>query len=175
MSQATEPSTIQSRIDPARLQRPLGVVAVAFVQLLKAAVLLLTVAMLRFQPDWSADVQSPFYPLLYIATRGNIVALSHAMQQGLFVPGILTLLALYLGVLGLRLWNLNPRARRTIMFTSGISLLLYAKSKIAPDAPDTFVPHDLQNFHILLALDLLVFVYLSRNATVSFFPRRKRP
>lgn len=163
------------KVQQQRLERPGGVIIVACFQILKAAVLLLTGMLLRWKPDVVDNSRSVLYPLLYVATRGKYAALNAAIQDTNLLPGLIFLFGLYLAVIGSGLWQLKQWARRTVMFTCGMTLLLWAKSTILPSTLSSglsFASSDLQNFHILLFFDGMVFVYLIRGATAKVFEAR---
>ena len=142
-------------------------------QILKAAVLLLTGIMLRWRPEVVVNSRSVLYPLLYIAMRGNSSIINEVMQGGNLLPVLISVWGLYLGVLGSGLWQMKMWARRSVVFTSGITLLLYAKAVFLPGTPDfgSYSP-DLQNLHLLLFFDAVIFVYLMRGNIADSFRAR---
>jgi hypothetical protein len=139
-------------------------------QILKAAVLLLTGIMLRWRPEVVVNSQSVLYPLLYIAMRGNSSIIDEVMQGGNVLPVLISVWGLYLGVLGSGLWQMKMWARRSVVFTSGITLLLYAKAVFLPSTQGfgSYSP-DLQNLHLLLFFDAVIFVYLMRGNIADSF------
>jgi hypothetical protein len=166
------------KVEQRRLERPGGVTIVACFQILKAGVLLLTGMLLRWKPEVVDSSQSVLYPLLYVATRGKYAVLNAAMQGANMLPGLIFLFGLYLAVIGSGLWQLKEWARRTVMFTCGMTLLLWAKSTLLPSTSGAGISGlssaspDLQNFHILLFFDAVVFVYLIRSNTAEVFEAR---
>ena len=153
-----------------RMERPWGVALVACFQVLKGGVLLLAGLTLRLKPEEMFSSQSVLYPFLYVAMRGNSSVINAVMQGGNVLPGLIVIWGLYLGILGSGLWQMKGWARRSVMFTSGITLLLYGKAIFLPDTSGpSSSSQDLQNFHILLFFDAIIFIYLLRpNATESF-------
>jgi hypothetical protein len=170
-------SGVRYKVEPQRLDRPGGVTLVACFQLLKAGVLLLTGMLLRWKPEFVDSSQSILYPLLYVATRGNYTALNTAMQGANLLPGLIFLLGIYLAVIGSGLWQLKKWARRTVMFTCGLTLLLSAKAILWPSTPGAGIfpltsASDLQYFHLLLFFDGAVFIYMCRRKTAELFEAR---
>ena len=169
-------SGFRYRVEQRQLDRPVGVILVACFQLLKAGVLLLTGILLRWKPEFVDSSQSILYPLLYVATRGNYAAIKTAMQGANLLPGLIFLLGFYLAVIGFGLWELKQWARRTVMFTCGLTLLLSIKSILWPGTFGSIFPitsaSDLQYVHIPLFFDAVVFLYLCRGKTAEFFKAR---
>ena len=85
---------------PEKLNIPGGIMAIAGLQFLKGAVLVLTGTLLRLKPELVAGPDSLLYPLLYLATRGKYDAMSAALQGGNVLPGLLMFLGLYLEAIG---------------------------------------------------------------------------
>jgi hypothetical protein len=163
------------KVQQQRLERPGGVTLIACFQILKAGVLLLTATLLQWKPEVVDSSRSVLYPLLYVATRGRYAALNAAMNGANLLPGLIFLFGLYLAVIGSGLWQLKKWARRTVMFTCGMTLLLWAKSTFLPSTLSSGLSSaspDLQNFHILLFFDAVVFVYLIRGDTAEVFEAR---
>jgi hypothetical protein len=161
-----------------RAARPGGVGLIAGFQLIKGAVLVLTALVLHWNPNEVLSPQSPFYPILYVATRGNVVLLNAAVQGSNILPAFFFILGSYLSAIGLGLWQIQKWARRTVMFTSGMTLLLWAKATLLDSAP-SFVTSsygtsspDLKDFYILLFFDLVVFAYLVRGSIADLFDKR---
>lgn len=154
------------------LSRPLGVTVVAGFQFFKAAILLLAGMLLRVAPDSAASPRSPLYPLLFIATRGRFTAMHDAAAGSALLPALLTLLGLYLAVVGFGMWRVRLWARKSTLVNSGLTLLLFARTQLSPPPPPTSgdpASPDLLFFHILLAIDALIFIYLVRGATLELF------
>lgn len=168
-------SSPRYKVGQRSLERPGGVTVVASFQVVKAGNLLLTGMLLRCKPELVDSSESVLYPLLYVATRGKYAALSAAMQGANLLPGLMVFLGLYLGMIGSGLWHLQNWARRSVLLTCGMTLLLWAKSTLLPGTAGVGVSSlgsarpDLQNFHILLFLDAAVFVYLIRSNTSEVF------
>jgi hypothetical protein len=170
--------TARSRRRRRELKRPVGVTAIACFQILKAAVLLLTAVMLYSTPSIGFSSRSNLYTLLYVATRGNSTIISAIMQGGSAVAVMIGLWGTYLVAVGSGLWKMKEWARRSLIFTSGLTIVLYAKSILLPGILDSdrfglsLTSPDAQNVHILLACDVAIFVYLLRgNTALSFRPR----
>lgn len=157
----------------ASVRRPRGVKFVAMLQVLKGVTLMATGLLLHWRPEVVASSRATLYPLLFIATRGNPSVIDGALQGAKLVPGLLFLFGFYLSVVGSGLWHLRKWARRTVMVTCGITLILWLRTKLdtgffVPSAAATASP-DLQSFHVLLILDGLVFLYLVRTNIGSKF------
>ena len=168
-------SGVSQRIEPRRLERPWGITLVVCFQVLKAAVLLLTGITLRLKPEVVVDSQSVLYPLLYVAMRGNSSIIDAVMQGGNVLPSIIAIWGLYLGALGSGLWQMKGWARRSVVFTSGITLLLYAKAILLPTTQSlSSSSPDLLNLNLLLFFDAVIFFYLMRGNTADFFEARIR-
>jgi len=163
------------RTDRRRLERPWGVTLVACFQILKGGVLLFTAVMLRLNPDALASSHSTLDPLLFVAMRGNSSVMNAVLQGGDMLSGLVAIWGIYLGALGSGLWRMKVWARRSVMFTSGITFLLFAKATFFPNLADVSSPSpDLQNVHILLFFDVIIFAYLmSGNTAQSFQPAAK--
>lgn len=161
------------KIEQRRMARPWGVTLVVYFQVLKAAVLLFTGITLRLKPELVVNSESVLYPLLYVAMRGNSSVIDAVMQGGNVLPAIIVAWGLYLGTLGSGLWQMKGWARRSVVFTSGITLLLYAKAILLPSTPglNSSSP-DLLNVHLLLFFDAVIFFYLMRGNTADFFEAR---
>ena len=158
--------------EPAKVARPLGITAIAGLQLLKGAVLVLTGSLLRLKPE-SVGPDSALYPLLYVATRGKYDAMTAALQGGNALPGLLLFLGFYLGAIGVGILSLGGWARRTLIFTCGMTLALWAKTCLWPDpAVASSSQPDMTNFYVLLAIDAGVFLYLLRGNTAQMFEVR---
>jgi hypothetical protein len=148
---------------------------VACFQILKAGVLLLTGVLLRWRPEVVNDSRSILYPLIYVATRGYYAVFPEAIRDENLLPGLIFLLGLCLAVIGSGLWQMKRWARWTVIFTCGMTLLLWAKSTFLPDTPGSDIfdlslaSRDLQNFHILLFFDAVVLVYLTRGRSAAVF------
>ena len=168
----------RSRRRQRELKRPVGVVLIACFQILKAAVLLLTAIMLYAAPATGFSSRSNLYTLLFVATRGNSTIISAIMQGGSVVAVMIGLWGTYLVAVGSGLWKMKEWARRSLIFTSGMTIVLYAKSILLPGILDSdrfglsLTSPDAQNVHILLACDVLIFVYLLRGNTASSFRHR---
>lgn len=163
------------KVEQRQLDRPGGVAIVACFQLLKAGVLVFTGMLLWWKPSVVDSSQSILYPLLYVATRGNYAALNAMMKGANLLPGLIFLLGLYLSAIGSGLWQLKKWARRNVIFTCSLTLLLWAKSTLLPSAPgvSTFpLSPDLRSFHILLLCDGVIFLYLVGGKTAAAFETR---
>ncbi len=159
--------------EPAKVARPVGITAIAVIQFVKAAVLVLTGSLLRLKPE-VVGPDSVLYPLLYFATRGKYDALTAALQGGNALPGLLFVLGLYLGAIGVGVLFLSGWARRTLIFTCGMTLALWAKTSLWPDAAAAAsAPPDMKNFYVLLVVDAGVFLYLLRGNTAEVFEARE--
>lgn len=154
-----------------RMERPLGVILIAGLQVLKACILLLAAALLSFNPQAVTSPQSMLYPLLYFSMRGNTSAIQAAAQGDSALTFVLALLGFYIGTLGLSLWSMKDAARRTVRLASGMTLLLYAKTALFPDASASFSSPDLLTVHLAVALEAVVFAYLLRGDTADSFRR----
>ena len=160
------------RVERARPVRPVGITMIACFQLLKSAALLVAAGLLRYRPELDSD--SAFYQVLYVATRGKFEKLSAALQGGDALAGLLLLLGIYLGAIGIGLWNLNAWSRRTTVFTCGMTVLLWLWSNFAAKTQESVAAAspDMTNFYVLLALDAAVFLYLVRGNTAECFEAR---
>ncbi|ADW68854.1 hypothetical protein [Granulicella tundricola] len=171
---------LRFRQDRRRAPRPIGVTLIATFQILKGTVLLLTAIMLRWYPGDVLGPQSIFYPVLYVATRGNTVVLQAASQGSNILPGFFFLLGSYITATGFGLLQLQKWARRTVMFNSSMTLLLWAKATLLNSSPSFGTSglggtsSDLTNFYILLFFDVLVFAYLIRSNAADVFEIRSR-
>ena len=159
------------RAERERATRPIGVMLIAGIQFLKAAVLLLTVTLLRMRPEMVNRPDSPLYPLIYVATRGKYDSMNAALQGGDALPGLMILLGLYLGAVGLGIFHVKAWARRTLIFSCGLTLVVFAKSSLWPDPAASASP-DMTNVYLLLAVDAWMFLYLLRGNTAEFFETR---
>ena len=151
-----------------RPARPISITLIAGLQFLKAVVLLLTGVLLKVEPNMVSNPDSLFHSLLYVATRGRYDSLQAALQGEDLVTGVVVLLGLYLAAIGLGLLHVNAWARRTLIFSCGLTLALAAKSSLSPDLV-TMASPDMTRFYVLLALDAVVFVYMLRWNTVEIF------
>jgi hypothetical protein len=151
-----------------RTARPFGIKAVAWIQLVKAGVLLLTAALLRLRPQMAGGQNSPVYPLLFVATRGRYDSMSAALRGGDALAGLFLLLGLYVAAIGVGLFHASAWARRTLIFSCGLTLVLFAKSSLWPDSGASAAP-DMTNIYLLLAVDAYVFLYLLRGSTAEYF------
>jgi len=170
---SAQAAIVNRNLAGAKVRRPRGVKFVATLQVLKGVTLMATALLLHWRPDIVANSRATLYPLLYIATRGNPSIIDGALQGAKLVPGLLFLFGVYLSVVGSGLWRLRKWARRTILVTCGITLILWLRTKldtgfVGLNAPATASP-DLQTFHVLLIMDGLVFLYLVRtNIGIKF-------
>jgi len=158
--------------EPERTARPFGIMLITGIQFLKAAVLLLTVALLKVKPEMVNGPSSPLYPLLYLATRGRYDSMNAALQGGNALNGLMLFLGIYLGAIGLGMLYMSAWARRTLIFSCGLTLALFAKSTLWPDPAATASP-DMTNVYMLLAVDAWVFLYLLRGNTAEIFRTRE--
>ena len=152
---------------PEKTARPVGVMLIAWIQFLKAAVLLLAVSLLRVRPETVNGQDSPLYPLLYVATRGKYASMN-ALQGGNALAALLLFLGLYLGAVGFGLMHVIAWARRTLIFSCGLTLVLFAKASLWPD-PAAAASPDMTNIYVVLAVDAFVFLYLLRSSTADYF------
>ncbi|HEY4357909.1 MAG TPA: hypothetical protein VGN16_19310 [Acidobacteriaceae bacterium] len=164
------------------IERPWGIAAIAGFQLAKGILLMLTATLLRLAPNVVISSKSIFYPLLYIAMRGNMAAVDAATQGGaendtllMIVAGILFGLGAYIAAIGFGLWNVKQWARRSVMITSGLTVLLYIKTVLLPSAaaenstgPTPSQPN-MVSFYIVLTIDVLIFIYFMRSNTADVF------
>jgi hypothetical protein len=155
-----------------------GVAAIACYQILKAAALLLTAILLyRVPAAWSSSGES-LYALLHLAVRGNVAVADAVTDSGDLVPVIVALWGIYLALVGAGLWKMRAWARWSLIATSGATMALYAISVLVPESlnNDRFSFHlsgaDAQSVHILLLIDVFLFVYLLRGNTASSFRER---
>lgn len=126
--------------------------------------------MLCLKPDVLVSSQSTLYPLLFVAMRGNSSVINAVLQGGNVLSGLISIWGIYLGALGSGLWRMKVWARRSVMFTSGITFLFFAKATFFPGTADFSAPSlDLQNIHILLFFDVMIFVYLVSGKTAQSF------
>jgi hypothetical protein len=151
--------------------RTRGITLVAAFQFLKCAVLLLTATLLQMKPQMVNGPSSPLYPLVYVATRGRFDSLNTELHGGSALFGLILFLGLYSGLIGIGLLDLNAWARRTLIFSSGITLLLFEKSRIWPD-PAAVASPNMTNMYLLFAVDACVFIYLLRGSTAEVFRKR---
>jgi hypothetical protein len=151
---------------------PFGIMLIAGIQFLKAAGLLLAATLLRVKPEMVNGPSSPIYPLLYVVTRGKLDSMNAALQGGNALPSLLFLLGIYLGAIGVGMLYVNAWARRTLIFSCGLTLVLFAKSSLWPDPAAPASP-DMTNIYLLLAVDALVVFYLLLGSTAEFFQDSK--
>ena len=155
---------------PRKIERPVGIVLISVFQFLKASVLLLTGALLRLKPEVVNAPGSPFYPLLYVATRGKFDSMSAALQGGNVLVGLILFLGFYMGAIGFGILSVSGWARRTLILTCGMTVALSVKTTLFSDpAAAGAIAPDLRNFYILLAVDTGVFLYLLRGNTAELF------
>lgn len=157
------------RIERRRVKRPWGIIVVACFQLMKAGILLITGIMLHWKPEAVISSQCVLYPLLYVAMRVDSSVIDAVMQGGNLAPVLISLGGVSLGVLGLGLWQMKGWARLSVIFTSGITLLFFAKTTFFPSMTYFSPSPDLQNLHILLFLDVIALIYLLRGTTADCF------
>lgn len=162
----------QRRAQQKKTARPLGITLIAGIQFLKAAVLLLTFTLLELKPETVNGPDSPLSPLLYVATRGRYDSMNAALQGGNALTELLLLLSLYLGAIGVGMLYVNAWARRTLIFSCGLSLVLFAKSSLWPD-PAAAASPDMTHMYALFAVDTCILLYLMRDNTVEVFERRR--
>ena len=178
MAHAQAASSVQ--VPTHRAARPWGVALVALFQAIKAVVLVGAVLLLHFSPEAVLGTQSIFYPILYIALRGNSSVIKTATSGGGALFAVILVFGLYLGYLATGLWKLRPSARRAVMLTSGMTLFFYLKSVVSSKYGDgslsgmNFFSPDLHNVHLLLFIDTAIFVYLMRGSTASQFRQHSR-
>ncbi|MGI4828195.1 MAG: hypothetical protein ACRYFU_08405 [Janthinobacterium lividum] len=157
--------------EPESAARPLGITLIAGFQFFKAGVLLLVALLLRSSPEMVTESSSSLYPLLYLATRGRYELMSSTLQDGKALTEVLLVLGLYLGAIGLGILSVKVWARRTVMLSCGMTLVLWAKSSLWPDSTVLTSP-DMTNFYVLLAIDAAVFMYLMQPSAVESFRSR---
>ena len=171
---ASAPAAIaHHQLAVAKIRRPRGVKFVATLQMLKGGFLMGTALLLHWRPDIVASSRTTLYPLLFIATRGNPTVIDAALQGAKLVPGMIFIFGFYLAVVGSGLWHLRKWARRTVMVTCGLTLILWLRTKLnvgflASASSATSSPQ-LHSFHLLLIIDGLVFLYLVRTNIGSKF------
>jgi hypothetical protein len=154
----------------------MGVRLVAGFQMFKAAILLGIALLLHFSPQMVTTSERFVYALFYLAMRGNVPAMQAALQGGSLLPGIIGCLGLYLAFLGMGLLSMKGWARRALLFASGATVVLYAKSVLMAGGAAELMgfraqPIDPQ-FHALVLLDAIVFVYFLRGTTAQSFQAR---
>ncbi len=154
--------------EPAKAARPLGIMLIAGIQFLKAAVLLLAVNLLRLNPETMNAPGSSLYSLLYVATRGRYDSMNAALPSGNALTGVMLFLGLYLAAIGWGMLSANTWARRTLIFSCVLTLAFFAKATLWPDPAAPASP-DMTNIYVLLAVDAWVFLYLLRGNTAEFF------
>ncbi|MGI4758586.1 MAG: hypothetical protein ACRYGF_17270 [Janthinobacterium lividum] len=157
---------------PSRPPRPTGLTAIAGFQLLKAAVLLLTGVLLKVEPALVTAPDSLLSSLVYVATRGRFDAINGMLQGGAVLAAMILSIGVYLGVVGMGVLCLNPWARRTLIFNCGMALAFATASVIWPAAVATAAP-DTTKLYLLLAPDILIFVYLLQWETAELFSVRR--
>jgi len=97
---------------PPRKTRPPCVTLLAPFQFLRAAIVLCVLLSVWEFPDSHLDSRLEVKALTYLATQ-------HPLPEGLMIPVVLPLSAVYLSSIGVGLWRLKKWARNVLMITSG--------------------------------------------------------
>ena len=133
------------------LERPFPVTVIAHFQFLKAAFLLGVAALLQFIPD--AIHSMPLLPFfLYVAAHGRDT-------HGFLLP----LAGLFVGFVGYGLWRLKPWARRSLIVSTGLMLIVWGHRFFVDQMDDVVTlrtPHEQQTVAMVLFLDAVVFLYM---------------
>ncbi len=142
--------SIHPGFDP-EIERPSPVTVIAHLQFAKAAFLLGVAALLHFIPD--AIHSMPLLPFfVYVAAHGR-------NTHGFLLP----LAGLFVGFVGYGLWRLKPWARRSLIASTALMLIVWGH-RFFVDHMDGVVtlrtPHEQQAVSMLLFLDAVVFLYM---------------
>ena len=167
MSYVQSVGSMQRR-ESVQIVRPWGITAVSALQFFRAAVLFLTGILLRIKPGAVSSSDGILYPLLSLALRGNPQVLNAVLQGSKEMTGTILILGCYLAVIGAGLWRMRPWARRSMIVTSALTVLLFMKSMLSAETGLTLQPH---NLPIPLIVDAILFVYLMRGSTAAAFTK----
>jgi hypothetical protein len=135
-----------------RPERPMPVTLIALFQFAKAWFLVTVVAIGRFAPE-ALRAFSALPALLYFAAHGRDT-------RGPLLPFV----AFYVGLIGLGLWRLWGWARRSLVFSSGIMIALWAWRLLNNwrDGMQTLkTPLEEQTIYFLVFIDVVTVLYLA--------------
>jgi len=169
MSYGYVSSSIRS-VERQRRYRPFGVMLTAGFQAMKGGVLVFTGLALHFRPELVSASVSVVYPLLYLALRGNSAVIDAASRGDERLVGVIVVLGIYLATIGIGLWEMKQWARRSMVVTSGLMLLLCAKVILSSSAGAFGTPPPgMVKVDVLFLIDALIFIYLMRGNTGRYF------
>ena len=140
------------------VERPTPVSAIALLQFSKAWILLL-VAVIAWQvPEAIRDYRDVVSAVVYFASHGK-------NARGLMVP----LIALYVAVMGWGLWSLKGWARKSLMTTSGLTIVVWVRGLMIDRAlgGPSLSTAQMQIVGFLLLVDAITFFYLYFGADVK--------
>lgn len=135
----------------AQVERPAPLTAIAYFQFAKAAFLLAVAALLQFFAD--AVRSMPLLPfLLYAAAHGRDT-------HGIFLP----VAGVFVGIVGYGLWRLKPWARRSVIASTGLMLIVWAHRFYLDEMDGVTTlrsPLEQKTVAMVLFLDAVVFLYM---------------
>ena len=149
----------------AALERPFPVTVISHFQFAKAAFLLGVAGLLHFVPE--AIRTMPLLPFfLYVAAHGRDT-------HGFLLP----VAGVFVGFVGYGLWRLKPWARRSLIVSTGLMLIVWGH-RFFVDWMDGVVtlrtPHEQQTVAMVLFLDAVVLLYMVAYDDIPLaFGRRK--
>ena len=134
-----------------RPERPVPLTVIAYFQFAKAAFLLGVAALLQLFPD--AVRSMPLLPfLLYAAAHGRDT-------HGYLLPVV----GVFIAIVGYGLWRLKPWARRSVIASTGLMLVVWAHRFYVDeiDGISTLkTPLEQKTVAMVLFLDAVVFLYM---------------
>ena len=148
-----------------QVDRPLQVVLIASFQFLKAAFLIGVAALLWLAPN-SLPNSIAFSQMLFIAAHGRDLS-------GVLVP----IFGLYVAYVGCGIYMMRPSIRRTLAFSSAITVAL-SLQRLGIFGETTMTdPLDRQTLYILVLLDLAIYIYLVFHPEIirTFDPNKRQP
>jgi hypothetical protein len=141
-----------------QIDRPFPLTVIALFQFAKAWFLLTVVAIARFAPEALRSFAA-LPALLYFAAHGRDT-------RGPLLPFV----AFYVGLIGLGLWRLWGWARRSLVFSSGVMIGLWAWRLLndwKAGAQTLKTPLEEQTVYFLLFIDAVIVLYLAFYDDVS--------
>jgi len=141
-----------------RIDRPFPLTVIALFQFAKAWFLLTVVAVARFAPD-ALRAFTALPALLYFAAHGRDT-------RGPLLP----FAAFYVGLIGVGLWRLWGWARRSLVFSSGVMIALWAWRLLIDwkDRTQTLnTPFAEETVYFLVFIDVAIVLYLAFYDDVS--------
>jgi len=141
-----------------QIDRPFPLSVIALFQFAKAWFLLTVVAIARFAPEALRSFAA-LPALLYFAAHGRDT-------RGPLLPFV----AFYVGLIGLGLWRLWGWARRSLVFSSGVMIVLWALRLLVDwkDGMQTLnTPFAEEMVYFLVFIDVAIVLYLAFHDDVS--------